>query len=51
VKKELTISYGKLAFVALPVISSTFMRTRRSKRENKILEALLVISRLLLSVI
>jgi hypothetical protein len=42
-KKNLMISYGNLVFVALPAISSTFMRTRRSKRENIMFEALLVI--------
>jgi hypothetical protein len=49
-KKYLMISFGNLVFVAFPVISSTFMRTRRSKHENIIFEALLV-SRLLISVI
>jgi hypothetical protein len=50
-KKDLMITYGNLVFMAFRVISSTFMRTRRSKRENMIFEALLVISRLLYSVI
>jgi hypothetical protein len=51
VKKDLMISYGNLVFMAFPMIGSTFMRTRRSKRENIVFEALLVISRLLFSVI
>jgi len=49
--KKTVISYGHLVFTAFLVIISTFMRTRRSNRENIIFDALLVISILLLSVI
>jgi hypothetical protein len=49
-KKNLMIFYGNFVFMAFPMISSTFMRTRRSKRENIIFEAVLGISILLLSV-
>ena len=35
-KKDLVIFYENHVFLAIPVIISTFMRTSRSKRENKI---------------